>query len=197
MRKERTNFGSERGFSLIELLVVMGIIMVIAAIAFPKIQGMTEGLKLRAAVTNINGLVQQTRIQSVRDNKSYTLSTLAATPGNGITLYIDTNGNGALDPNEPSIQLPTNVTVSLAGPGVLPPNVAVPPYITAATVTLSFNERGLPCSDPPICRTVAPYVIYFSQARPSGTPGWASITVTQSGRIKAYTYTGGAAGTWQ
>ena len=197
MRKEQSNLGQEQGFSLIELIVVLGIIMVISAIAFPKIQGVMEGLKLRSTVTNINGLVQQTRIQSVRDNKSYTLSTLAASPGNGITLYVDTNGNGALDPGEPSIQLPTDTTISLAGPGPLPPSVAVPPYITGATVSLSFNERGLPCSNPPVCRTVAPYVIYFSQARPSGTPGWAAITVTQSGRIKAYTFTGGGAGTWQ
>jgi prepilin-type N-terminal cleavage/methylation domain-containing protein len=197
MRKQYTKPAVARGFTLIELMVVLGIVMVIAAIAFPKLQGMMEGLKLRAAVTNINGLVQQTRIQSVRDNKSYTLKTIAANAGNGITLYIDTNNDGALNGIEPSIQLPTNMTVAAAGPGPLPPLVAIPPYITAGVVNLSFNERGLPCSDPPICRTVAPYVIFFSQARPSGTPGWASMTVTQSGRIKAYTFTGGAAGTWQ
>src|SRR5437016_1054132 len=142
---------SVRGFSILELIVVMGIIMVIAAIAFPKIQAATEGLKLRGTVTDINGLIQQLRIQSVRANKSYTLLTLPATPGNGITLWIDTNNNGALDQGEPSIQLPLNTTVSdgTGGPALLPPNTAIPPYIVANAATVSFNERGLPCSNPP------------------------------------------------
>jgi prepilin-type N-terminal cleavage/methylation domain-containing protein len=187
----------QKGFSIIELIIVIAIILAVSAIAFPKVQGVMEGIQLRNMVTNVNGLVQQDRIQSVRDNTSYTIKTAPATAGNGITLYVDTNGDNAVNGTEPAIQLPTNVTVSVAGPGVLPPNVVSPPYISAATVNLSFNERGLPCSNPPVCNTIAPYVVYFSQTRPSGTPGWAAITVTQSGRIKAYTYTGGAAGTWQ
>jgi Tfp pilus assembly protein FimT len=178
---------------------VMAIILVIAAMALPKLQQATEGLKLRATVTDINGLVQQLRIQAVRANKSYTLKTLPATAGNGITLWIDTNGNGALDATEPSIQLPINTALSdgTGGPAALPPNAAIPPYIVANAATVSFNERGLPCSNPPTCNTIAPYLIYFQQTRPSGTPGWAAITVTQAGRVKAYTFTGGAAGTWQ
>jgi Tfp pilus assembly protein FimT len=185
---------NETGFSLIELVVVIGIIMVIAAIAAPKITGLMEGVRLRGMVTDVNGLVQQDRIQSVRDNKSYTIKTVAAAGVNGIVLYVDTDNSGTADAGEPAIQLPTDVAVNAAGPGVLPPGVVIPPYVSAATVTLSFNERGLPCSNPPVCNTISPYVIYFAQTRPSGTNGWAAITVTQSGRIKAYTYTGTA---WQ
>lgn len=197
--KSQSKNRSLRGFSIVELLIVIAIILIISAIAFPKIQAATEGLKLRGTITDINGLMQQLRMQAVRANKSYTLKTLAATPGNGITLWIDTNGNGALDQGEPAIQLPLNTTLSngAGGPALLPPNTAIPPYIVANAATVSFNERGLPCSNPPTCNTIAPYLIYFQQTRPSGTPGWGAITVTQAGRIKAYTYTGGAAGTWQ
>jgi prepilin-type N-terminal cleavage/methylation domain-containing protein len=187
------------GFSLVELMIVVTIILLISAIAFPKIQGAIEGLKLRATVTDINGLIQQLRIQSVRANRSYTMRTAAATAGNGITLYVDTNNNNAVDAGEAQIQLPidTNLSNGAGAPGVLPPNVVIPPYIVGNPTTMSFNERGLPCSNPPTCNTVAPFLIYFAQTRPSGTPGWGAITITQAGRIKAYTYTGGAAGTWQ
>src|SRR4051812_24616549 len=93
----------QTGFSLIELIVVMAIVMIIAAIAMPKIQGVMEGVRLRSTVTDVNGLVQQLRIQSVRSNRTTAIRTLAATPGNGVTLYIDRpsiaspNGNSALD----------------------------------------------------------------------------------------------------
>src|SRR3954469_24614855 len=101
----------QKGFSIIELIIVIAIILAISAIAFPKVQGVMEGIQLRNMVTNVNGLVQQDRIQSVRDNTSYTIKTAAATAGNGITLYVDNNNDGAVSANEPTIQLPKNVTV--------------------------------------------------------------------------------------
>jgi prepilin-type N-terminal cleavage/methylation domain-containing protein len=187
------------GFSLIELVIVVGIILCLAAIAFPKIQGVMEGVRLRSSVTEISGIVQQLRIQSVRANRSYAVRTSAATAGNGVTLYIDTNGNAQLDTNEPSIQLPTDTNLSdgTGAPAVLPTGVAIPPYVVGNPTTVWFNERGTPCNNPPSCNISSPFLVYIQQTRPSGTPGWGAITVTQAGRIKAYTYTGGAAGTWQ
>lgn len=194
-----------RGFSIVELLIVVALILCIVAIAFPKIQAASDGIKLRATVTDINGLIQQARIQAVRANKSYTIRTIAPAGVNGTMLFIDTPvagnaaGNGVLDVGEASIQLPTNTTVSdgTGGPAALPPN-ATAASIKANAVTLSFNERGLPCNNPPSCTNAnISFLIYFQQARTSGTPGWAAITVTPAGRIKAYTWTGGAAGTWQ
>src|SRR5207244_10617331 len=78
----RRNENSE-GFSMLELVIVMAIILCIAAIAFPKIQGAIEGVKLRSTITDIDGLVQQLRIQGVRANRSYTIRTAPATAGNG------------------------------------------------------------------------------------------------------------------
>ena len=199
------NERSSHGFSIIELVVVMAIILAIAAIAVPKIQGVMEGVRLRSTVTDVNGLVQQLRIQAVKANRTYAIRTQAATAGNGVTLYIDypttanPNGNSQLDAGEPSIQLPldTNLSDGTGAPATLPPNVAVPPYVVANPTTVWFNERGTPCNNPPSCNVSSPFLIYIQQTRPSGTPGWGAITVTQAGRIKAYTYTGGAAGTWQ
>jgi prepilin-type N-terminal cleavage/methylation domain-containing protein len=187
------------GFSILEIVIVVAIILIISAIAFPKIQGVLDGVRLRSTVTNIDGLVQQLRIQSVRANRNYAIQTAAATPGNGVTLYIDTNGNGALDAGEPSIQLPTNTNLSdgTGAPGVLPPNIAVPPYVISNPTTLWFNERGTPCNNPPSCNIPSPFLVYIAQTRNNGAIGWGLITITQAGRIKAYTFTGGAGGTWQ
>src|SRR5438876_12416626 len=94
------------GFSMLELVIVMAIILCIAAIAFPKIQGAMESVRLRSTITDIDGLVQQLRIQSVRANRSFSIRTANANAGNGVTLYIDgpsagfPNGNGAFDAGE-------------------------------------------------------------------------------------------------
>jgi Tfp pilus assembly protein FimT len=169
----------------------VAIIMVISAFALPTISKALSNVRLRATATNVNGLIQQLRMQSVRDNRYYGLRTQAAAPPNGLlTIYIDNNANGAFDAGEPSVAIPNDTIVNdgTGGPATVPPNVLFPPYIKANTVTMAFNERGLPCSNPPACNTIAPYIIYMRQTRALAAPGWAAITVTQAGRVKAYTY---------
>jgi prepilin-type N-terminal cleavage/methylation domain-containing protein len=199
--------GKQSGFSLIELLVVVAIIMAITAISIPSIQKTVQGLRLRATVTNVNGLVQQLRMQAVRSNRATTLRIVGPVGVNGTILYIDTNGNSAFDVGEASIQLPLDTVINngTGGPASLPPvlpAIVFPPWNRSASnpadnsIVISFNERGLPCTNLPSCQTPLAYFIYFQQTRALGTPGWAALTVTQAGRVKAYTYDGGAAGTW-
>jgi prepilin-type N-terminal cleavage/methylation domain-containing protein len=190
--KQKQGVRSQYGFSLVELLVVMGIILVISAFALPGIQKSLANIRLRSNATSVNGLIQQLRMQAVRDNRSYTMRTQAAAPPSGLlTLYIDTNNNSALDVGEPSIAIPNDTVINdgTGGPATVPPLVKFPPYVKFATNgVMTYNERGLPCSNPPACNTIAPYVIYMQQTRTLATPGWAAITVTQAGRVKTYTY---------
>jgi prepilin-type N-terminal cleavage/methylation domain-containing protein len=182
----------QSGFTLVELLVVVLIILVISAFALPSIARALASIRLRSTATSVNGLIQQVRMQAVRDNKFYTLRTQAAVAPNGLlTLYIDTNANGVLDLGEASVAIASDTVISdgTGGPATVPTNVAFPPYVKFATLGLmSFNERGLPCSNPPACNTIAPYMIYLKQTPPLGAASWAAITVTQAGRVKAFTY---------
>jgi prepilin-type N-terminal cleavage/methylation domain-containing protein len=194
-QKQRVH--SQHGFTLVELLVVMAIIMVIAAFALPTINKSVANIRLRATATNVNGLIQQLRMQAVRDNRSYTMR--IAVVGGITTLYIDSIlpstpnvlPNGQFDAGEPSVPIPNDTVINIGagGPATVPPLVIFPPYVNFATNGLmSFNERGLPCNDPPACRTIAPYILYMQQTRNLAVPGWAAITVTQAGRVKAFTF---------
>src|SRR5258708_7986145 len=62
-----------RGFSLIELVIVVTIIMILAAISVPRLLTTVSDINLRYAATNISGLLQSARIQAGRKNTFYTL----------------------------------------------------------------------------------------------------------------------------
>jgi prepilin-type N-terminal cleavage/methylation domain-containing protein len=193
------------GFSLLELMIVLAIIMVVSAIAVPQMQLAIAQMRLRATATNVNGLIQQLRMQAVRNNRSFTMRTTIV---NGQpTLFVDSilpttpnvAPNGVYDAGEPSVPLPTDIVVfdGVGGPPTAPTlQVVIPPYVNFATnQLLSFNERGLPCDNPPLCNNIAPYVLYMRQTRPLSAPGYAAIVITQAGRVKAFTYQPGTPGT--
>src|SRR5258708_19873810 len=62
-----------RGFSLIELLIVVAIIMILAAISVPRLLNTVSDINLRYAATNISGLLQSARMQAAQKNTLYTL----------------------------------------------------------------------------------------------------------------------------
>jgi hypothetical protein len=117
--------------------------------------------------------------------------------------YIDLNNNGALDANEPFIDLPNYVTGASGAPNgttgqptayiLVGDTSSGTPYDNSNVI--AYSPRGLPCeySAPPTCTTPAPtyFVFYFKSSR-SGM--WAAVLVTKSGRSKVLMWNGG---TWK
>ena len=75
MRSEMSNDfrvrtrGRNRGFSMIELMIVLVISLVVAAFALPNISGAITTMRLRSAMSSIAGILQETRILAVKNNK--------------------------------------------------------------------------------------------------------------------------------
>lgn len=90
--KKRTGFGLNRGFTLIELLVVITIIGVLAALAFPAIQGAIDAGKRAEAKTTVTS-IKNALIQYQTDYGNWPGVITSATEVKGINLYGVLNGS--------------------------------------------------------------------------------------------------------
>ncbi|MDP9337722.1 MAG: prepilin-type N-terminal cleavage/methylation domain-containing protein [Acidobacteriota bacterium] len=193
----------ERGFSLIELLIVLLIVLVVAAFVIPNVMLSVSNIRLRASAGDLSGLMQQARIMAAKNNTTYAI--LYGIRNGAQIAYIDLNSNGSFDATEPSIQF-SGTTVPAAGApsgGGGQPTAYVLPGDTGTlsydnTNTLGYTGRGLPCrydttTTPATCSTPpARYFVYYLTDTRVGGAGWAAVAVTKSGRTKIITWNGAA-----
>ena len=81
MRKDRQNH-ARGGFTLIEILLVVVIIGILAAVAIPRLGGRVKQAQIAAAQADVNNIGMALRLYEV-DNGSYpgSLQSLVASPG--------------------------------------------------------------------------------------------------------------------
>src|SRR5438270_7170593 len=182
---------STRGFSLLELLIVVGISITIVAIAMPSFINTFYSIRLKSAASNLSALMQQARIQAARQNKTYSIAyNTGASPQQAC---IDLNNNGTCDPGETVITFTLSISMSTtgapSGAGAQPAYVLVGDTAGTTydnTTILGYSARGLPCAyTPGNCPTpAAGYFVYYIKDSRVGSTGWAGVVVTRSGRTK-------------
>jgi prepilin-type N-terminal cleavage/methylation domain-containing protein len=205
--RHREDARSRRGFSLLELMIVVAITMTVMAIGIPKFLTAYYTVRLKAACADLSGLMQKGRIQAARDNAIFQVVNTTGTPE---TVFVDMNNDGAwntatvngVPQTEPGIYLAPTITMATGAPsgaGAPAPYVLVGDSSTANydnATTLGWSARGLPCAyAAPTCATPAAgyFVYYVKDQRPTGT-GWGAVVVTRSGRTKVVIWNGAA---WQ
>src|SRR5262245_3407897 len=75
-----------RGFTLMELVVVLGIILSILAIGIPSMVTVISNARLSGGVTNLSGLLQNCRMMAIKENK--TKSAHFTVMANGPVAYV-------------------------------------------------------------------------------------------------------------
>lgn len=83
---------TQRGFSLIEMLVAGSIILILAALAIPSLLTYVYAVRIRYSASDLSGLLQNARMESVRRNSFYSLQQ-ANQNNTAIEQVVDKNGN--------------------------------------------------------------------------------------------------------
>jgi len=192
-----TRFETERGFSLLELTIVVAVSLVTLAMTAPMISNSITQYRLRTSAVDVNSLLQRARIQAIRDDKTYTVlgcpSSGTCSTAIGSTtqsLLVDLNGDRQYTGGEPMIRMQQGVTLTTA-PSTLVSAATLGFSPQAQGSIIGFTSRGTPCFGNP-CATwngaaQVGFVLYMTATVGSGN-GLIAISVSPSGRFHSWSY---------
>ena len=192
---------NDRGFSLLELLIVVAILVTLAAITVPRVMSTISDIKMRYVAQNLGGLLQSARMQAVRKNTYYMAQ--PTTLASGDAAYVATARGQAYASSDPVLPLDNQITVHM-GTGSGAPNEGTLTCGTGCgfnpgTDDPSFNARGLPCIGV-VNGSSCPqnpgqgYLLVVSKPALTGNTNWAAVVITASGHIQIWTCDG--SGNW-
>jgi Tfp pilus assembly protein FimT len=194
--------------SLLVLCIVVGIALLVAAVAVPNVLNAIYNVRLRSAANDVAGLLQDAHLRAIRDNTYFPVcyAPSSTATGNATLFFIDASAardcTATWSNTYSTAQLPGNVSRQTAGfPDSTLSTMSLGFTPLSATSNVYFSARGTPCAmSGNICLnitaggtpTVAAYQIFLTDTRPTGSSGWAAVTVSPAGRIKTWMWTGAA-----
>jgi prepilin-type N-terminal cleavage/methylation domain-containing protein len=79
----------EKGFSLIEMCVVVAIVMIVGAMVFVNATTAMESIRLSQSATSYANLIQQVRMRAVQDDTFYTVQIAPAAGSVPASAFVD------------------------------------------------------------------------------------------------------------
>ena len=139
-----------RQFTLIELIAVMGVMMLLAAVAIPAYSSLFSGRKTTLAANKLNGAIIEARSYAV-SNKTYT-ALIFVKDGKGYKSFrlaeVYHQGDGVSDENDPDADDSTSYKWRRWASGsslvLLPENTMIPTGSDNLGVTDGLGDTGKP-----------------------------------------------------
>jgi prepilin-type N-terminal cleavage/methylation domain-containing protein len=194
-----------RGFTIIELLVVVAIMCIVMAIAVPTMTTTVDSFRMRGSMTESANMALRCRMAAIKRDTSQRLhiTTVGTTLVTFITDQNDANvapvvgdpqmsGQYWFPPQFNAIGVPTGagappqMTALFMWGSAIAPNVNVDPY---------FNTRGLPClpNAAGVCDATTGFVYYIRYLR-AGNVRWSAMSISPAGRVQTWFWNGASWG---
>jgi prepilin-type N-terminal cleavage/methylation domain-containing protein len=190
------------GFSLVELVLSLAVLLVITTIAIPVILRSLQNYQLNSTASQVAGMLKFTKFDAIRQNTHVSFQIVQS--GANWTVWSDSNGDGVPDGAEPQM--------IITGTDTFLPASSVPspaPMITAlgaggsaytwtvlsgSNASIMYDQRGVVVSyaGGPVSSTV--YALYLGNPNDPSS-GYRAIITLPSGAVQVWTSS--SAGNWQ
>ena len=186
------------GFTLFEVAVVLGVGMILTAIALPRMATVIANQKLRGSMTTASSFLQNVRMAAIKKNRTMTALHFNRTdpPYSLVYWTKEPTDSSSYSTEFSQVEMEAPITPFDAPTGPGAPSVIansdlgllVDPEVSDP----SFNSRGLPCKVSGTDCDNKAFIKYFKDNRIGGSGGWAAVSITPAGRIKRWFWTGSA-----
>jgi type II secretory pathway pseudopilin PulG len=176
------------GYSMVELVVTLTIVLILAAIAIPNFVRAMNSYSLGSAVQNVSLIIQRTRYEAIKRNTNVSCYYSIDPNGNVPIVWVDINGTGVRVPTDPQFAYTRSLLNANPGPQIPGPAsmgfaaVVQPAAITAGGgILVTFDSRGAVSfgGAPPV------WAMYYSLNN-NLSYGVKAITIEPFGRSKVW-----------
>ena len=130
---------NNRGFTLLELMIVVAMISILAGMAVPEFKRWTASMRLSESVQSIHTFFQGSRMEAIKEGRNVVVAFSMGTGSDSTyTAFLDTNGDGTRDAGERSLgsgHLASRITMEIVGFDEMD--------TTASLNRTHFDSRGL------------------------------------------------------
>jgi type IV fimbrial biogenesis protein FimT len=191
--------GDSRGFSMVELVVSLSVMLVLTAIAIPSLMRSLRAYQLNDAATRLSAMLKFARFEAVRQNTQVNFIMQAS--GTGYLVGVDSNhdNTGTLDSKEkqeliagfatllPSGVAPTPTAITAALGGAVLTTV-----YSGSTATVTFDARGAIRVGGTVSSNI--FVFYIGSTN-DPDPGYRAVILLPAGTTQIWSAP--TAGPWQ
>jgi prepilin-type N-terminal cleavage/methylation domain-containing protein len=186
MRKPTKSKRPMRGYSMIELLVSLGIISIFSAIGVPSLVRSYRSYQMDDLASQVASELKFTRYEAIRRNN--VMSCLDKAQNGYLTMFTDNNNNGTVQNSEKQILFSGSGT--LVDAGTVPNSAALTAVVGAGTLTTISPSNGTLTFDGRGAKTTVGASVYWIG---TANYGWRAVTVMPSGSVQVWS---DASGTW-
>lgn len=195
-----THRGRSRGFSIVELVVSLCVMLILTAIAIPSLLRSLRAYQLNDAATRLSAMLKFARFEAVRQNTQVNFIMQAS--GTGYLVGVDSNhdNTGTLDSKEKQELIAGFAT--LVPSGVAPPPSAITAALGGASLTtksgsigsITFDARGAIRTGLGGSVSSSIYVFYIGSIN-DPDPGFRAVILLPTGSVQIWSTT--STGPWQ